>query len=90
MVETEFEEQLIETELHFVSGLIKDMASGDLEGLDMWKSFHAEGRIRSEGVVFELEPQLTNRGRVLRHATPDPSNHEIDPRGTNARAAPTA
>ena len=33
LVESEFEEQLVETELHFVNGLVKDLASGDLEGL---------------------------------------------------------
>jgi DNA-binding PadR family transcriptional regulator len=52
MVESEFEEELIATELHFVNGLVKDMASGDLEGLDMWKSFHADGKNPLEGVVF--------------------------------------
>jgi hypothetical protein len=55
MVETEFEEQLIETELQFVTVLIKDMASGDLEGLDLWKSFHADGKNPLEGVVFEID-----------------------------------
>jgi hypothetical protein len=55
MVETEFEEQLIETELQFVTLLIKDMASGDLEGLDLWKSFHADGKNPLEGVVFEID-----------------------------------
>jgi DNA-binding PadR family transcriptional regulator len=55
-VETEFEEQLIETELHFVRGLITDMVGGNLEGLDMWHAFHAEGGRAAEGVVFELGP----------------------------------
>jgi DNA-binding PadR family transcriptional regulator len=55
MVETEFEEQLIETELHFVSGLIKDVASGSLEGLDMWKAFHTDGMTTPEGVVFNFD-----------------------------------
>jgi DNA-binding PadR family transcriptional regulator len=56
LVETEFEEELIGTELHFVNGLIKDMASGDLDGLEMWKSFHADGKNPLEGVVFNLNP----------------------------------
>jgi DNA-binding PadR family transcriptional regulator len=56
MVESEFEEQLIETELHFVRRLIKDMASGDLEGLDMWRAFHTNGIRAGEGVAFELGP----------------------------------
>jgi DNA-binding PadR family transcriptional regulator len=54
MVETEFEEQLIETELEFVGGLINDMTSGDLEGLDLWRSFHVDGKNPLEGVVFEI------------------------------------
>jgi DNA-binding PadR family transcriptional regulator len=56
MLESELEEQLVETELHFVNGLVKDLASGDLEGLEMWKSFHAEGAIPLEGVVLHFEP----------------------------------
>jgi hypothetical protein len=55
MIETEFEEQLIETELHFVDGLIKDLASGDLEGLEMWKAFHTDGANPLEGVVFNFD-----------------------------------
>jgi len=55
MVETEFEEQLIETELQFVTALIKDMTSGNLEGLDMWNSFHADGKNPLEGVVFGID-----------------------------------
>ena len=56
MVETEFEEELIATELHFVSGLIKDMRAGDFDGLDTWKSFHADGKNPLEGVIFNLDP----------------------------------
>jgi DNA-binding PadR family transcriptional regulator len=55
-LEAEYEEQLKETELHFVNALIKDIESGDLEGLDMWKSFHADGTIPLEGVVFSYDP----------------------------------
>ena len=35
-LESEFEERQMEAELQFVNGLIKDIESGDLEGLDMW------------------------------------------------------
>ena len=56
-VETEFEEQLIETELHFVSGLIKDMRAGDLEGLDTWKRLPHRGKNpAAEGVIFNWDP----------------------------------
>ena len=81
MVETEFEEQLIETELHFVSGLIKDMA-----GRGSRRTRHVEvlphrWEESSRGGGLQPGLHLTNRGRVLRHATPDPPNHEIDPPG---------
>ena len=55
MIETEFEEQQMETELHFVNALIKDIESGDLEGLDMWRGFHMEGTIPLEGVVIDFD-----------------------------------
>jgi DNA-binding PadR family transcriptional regulator len=55
-LEGEFEEQQMAAELHFTQGLIKDIESGDLEGLDMWRSFHVEGAIPLEGVIFTLAP----------------------------------
>jgi DNA-binding PadR family transcriptional regulator len=54
-LEGEFEEQQMATELHFVQGLIKDIASGDLEGLEMWKTFHVDGINPMEGVDFSPE-----------------------------------
>src|SRR5580698_1157187 len=57
MVESEFEEAQIDAELHFVNGLVKDIASGDLEGLEMWRSFHTGGVVPMEGVVFSFGPQ---------------------------------
>ncbi|MGO9557618.1 MAG: PadR family transcriptional regulator [Acidimicrobiales bacterium] len=56
-LEAEYEEQQIQAELHFVNALIKEIASGDLDGLEMWKSFHAEGLIPLEGVVFSFDPK---------------------------------
>ncbi|MGP0031549.1 MAG: PadR family transcriptional regulator [Acidimicrobiales bacterium] len=55
-LEGEYEEQLLEAELHFVEGLVKDIEAGDLEGLEMWRSFHADGTIPLEGVVFNFDP----------------------------------
>jgi DNA-binding PadR family transcriptional regulator len=55
-LESEYEEQQLAAELHFVNGLIKDIASGDLDGLAMWRSFHAEGAVPLEGVVFTFNP----------------------------------
>ena len=42
-LEGEYEEQQLATELRFVNGLIQDMSSGTLEGLDMWRLFHTDG-----------------------------------------------
>jgi DNA-binding PadR family transcriptional regulator len=55
-LESEYEEQQMEAELHFVNGLVKEIESGDLEGLDMWKAFHSDGPNPLEGVVFKLDP----------------------------------
>jgi DNA-binding PadR family transcriptional regulator len=51
-LESEYEEQQLESELHFVNALVKDIASGDLEGLDMWRGFHTEGAAPFEGVIY--------------------------------------
>jgi DNA-binding PadR family transcriptional regulator len=42
-LESEYEEQQLTAELKFVNGLIDEMATGTLEGLDMWRMFHTEG-----------------------------------------------
>jgi hypothetical protein len=55
MIEAEYEEQQVATELHFVNALVKDIASGDLDGLAMWQAFHSDGIIPMEGVVFNFE-----------------------------------
>jgi hypothetical protein len=57
-LESEYEEQQMVAELHFVNGLIKDITSGDLEGLDMWHGFHS-GDAPPEGVTFTLNPDPT-------------------------------
>lgn len=54
-LESEYEEQQMEAELHFVNGLVKEIESGDLEGLDLWKAFHADGPNPLEGVVFNFD-----------------------------------
>jgi DNA-binding PadR family transcriptional regulator len=42
-LEAEYEEQQLEAELKFVSGLVEEMTAGTLEGLEMWRMFHTEG-----------------------------------------------
>jgi DNA-binding PadR family transcriptional regulator len=41
-LEGEYEEAMVAAELDFVQRLVKDMESGALEGLDMWRMFHTE------------------------------------------------
>src|SRR5271167_4807365 len=38
-LEAEYEESQLAAELKFVNGIIEDMTSGTLEGLDMWRMF---------------------------------------------------
>jgi len=42
-LETEYEEQQLKAELKFVTALADEMASGSLEGLEMWRLFHTDG-----------------------------------------------
>ncbi len=42
-LESEFEEQQLRAELKFVTALVEEMTEGTLEGLEMWRLFHAEG-----------------------------------------------
>jgi DNA-binding PadR family transcriptional regulator len=53
-LETEYEEQQIVAELRFVNGLVDDMSSGTLEGLDLWRLFHTEG-FNPEEVHFTFD-----------------------------------
>ena len=53
-LEVEYEEGQLAAELKFVTGLIDDMVSGRLQGMDMWGAFHAEG-FDAEEVEFTFE-----------------------------------
>jgi len=56
-LEVEYEEVLLKAELKFVSGLIEDMESGHLGGLEMWHLFHTEGFDPEEvEFTFNLDP----------------------------------
>src|ERR1700733_10229554 len=56
-LEVEYEEVLLKAELKFVSGLIEDMESGHLGGLEMWPLFHTEGFDPEEvEFTFNLDP----------------------------------
>ena len=58
-LEGEYEQQQLEAELQFVNALVKEIASGDLEGLDMWRSFHTGGPVLNEGVTFSQNPDIS-------------------------------
>jgi DNA-binding PadR family transcriptional regulator len=53
-LEVEYEEELLSAERRFVRALIEDIEAGVLEGLEMWKSFHADGA-NLEGGTFTFE-----------------------------------
>ena len=53
-LEAEYEESQLVAELKFVNGLVKDMESGTLEGLDLWRIFHTDG-FNAEEVVFTFD-----------------------------------
>jgi DNA-binding PadR family transcriptional regulator len=57
-LESEFEERLLETELDFVRGLVKDIDTGALGGLDLWRRFAAED---AGAVSAEIEGQIWAR-----------------------------
>jgi DNA-binding PadR family transcriptional regulator len=43
LVEVEYERAMLETDLEFSRKLARDIASGSLDGLEQWESFHTEG-----------------------------------------------
>ena len=55
-LEAEYEEEILAAELQFVNRLIKDIESGDLDGLELWKSFHDPERNPEEVVSLRLDP----------------------------------
>jgi DNA-binding PadR family transcriptional regulator len=55
-LEVEYEEGQLQAEPRFVKGLIVDIESRALDGIDMWRAFHDEGTIPLEGVKFEFDP----------------------------------
>jgi DNA-binding PadR family transcriptional regulator len=63
LLEAEFMEQLCETELHFVEVLVKEIEQGSLDGLDMWRGFHADttSPVGAEGESIRRDTQ-TEKG----------------------------
>ncbi len=55
-LEVEYEGQLLAAELQFVLALIVDIETGALDGLEMWKIFHAAGSDPAEGVMYTFAP----------------------------------
>ena len=53
-LEVEYEEGQLAAELRFVRGLIGDVETNALEGLDLWKSFHDEGTSPADVIDFQF------------------------------------
>jgi DNA-binding PadR family transcriptional regulator len=53
-LETEYEERLLAAELAYVKGLVDEITAGELEGLEMWRSFHS-GDFDPEAVHFSFD-----------------------------------
>jgi DNA-binding PadR family transcriptional regulator len=55
-LEAEYEEGQLAGELRFVNGLVKELESESLEGIDMWRAFHDESLIGAPGIAFQFDP----------------------------------
>jgi DNA-binding PadR family transcriptional regulator len=56
-LEVEYEEGQLAAELRFVKGLVEDLETKSLDGIDMWRAFHDEGL--TSGVDFHFDPDNT-------------------------------
>ena len=57
-LETEYEVSQLAAELKYVNGLVKDMESGTLEGLEIWRHFHSEDFDAEEvHFTFDTNPE---------------------------------
>ncbi len=56
VLESEYEEQQLESELTFVTKLVDDIESGTLDGLELWRTFEP-GPAAGEGVSLDPEPE---------------------------------
>ena len=48
LVETEYQLHMVDAEVQWVRGFLKEMAEGTLDGLDGWRGWHATGRLPEE------------------------------------------
>ncbi|MER0444685.1 PadR family transcriptional regulator [Streptomyces sp. Edi4] len=48
LVETEYQLHMVDAEIQWVRGFLKEMAEGTLDGLDGWRGWHATGRLPEE------------------------------------------
>ncbi len=58
-LESEYEERQLTTELQFVTGLISDIESKELDGLDLWSTFHDTGVMPPHELEMPLDPDAT-------------------------------
>ncbi len=53
-IEAEYEERQLSAELKFVTDLVEDMSSGELQGMEMWRMFHTDA-FNPDDVEFTFE-----------------------------------
>ncbi|MFI6052567.1 PadR family transcriptional regulator [Streptomyces violascens] len=61
LVESEYQLHMIDAEVEWVRGFLKEMADGTLSGVDAWRTWHSTGEVPEEW--RELEDQDHSRGR---------------------------
>ena len=55
LLESEYEDRLLEAELDFLKALIKDIEDGSLDGIDLWRSFESESTDNAGGDVMKAD-----------------------------------
>ncbi|MFF4185929.1 PadR family transcriptional regulator [Streptomyces sp. NPDC001691] len=61
LVETEYQLHMVDAEVEWVRGFLKEVADGTLGGVEGWRAWHATGEVPEEW--RELEGQDHSRGR---------------------------
>ncbi len=79
-LEAEYEEQQLAAELKFVSGLAEEISCGELEGFELWRTSTPTNSTQRRWSSTSTSRERTTRGRVLPRG-PEPTHHELDPRG---------
>jgi DNA-binding PadR family transcriptional regulator len=68
VLETEYEESQLASELTFVSGLVTDIASGSFDGLEFWRTVHEGGDVSD--ILAQLSLSVSSAADAVEHASP--------------------